>query len=296
MKRKMLRLGLMLIVIGFCSSGALATTMGPPVAGLDAGQFSIGLDYSTNDIGVDIDGKETSLYGMKIYLGDEKTADKEVTEGPEKFKLSDEIDSDMVFANLGYGVSDKLEVFLRLGAADIDMIDMDGGDDFAYGFGAKATFYEEGKVKLGALFQMTWASADGDLDAEDVHIRDEKEGIDEVLEDVPGTWDIDYYQLKFAVGPTYELTEGCSIYGGPFYHLVSGDLERKYSYVDTYDAGVFSVEERYSQKMSGDIEESSSFGVYIGAQVDLAANLPIAVEYQLTGDTDVIGASLVYRF
>ena len=296
MKRKMLRLGLMLIVIGFCSSGALATTMGPPVAGLDAGQFSIGLDYSTNDIGVDIDGKETSLYGMKIYLGDEKTADKEVTEGPEKFKLSDEIDSDMVFANLGYGVSDKLEVFLRLGVADIDMIDMDGGDDFAYGFGAKATFYEEGKVKLGALFQMTWASADGDLDAEDVHIRDEKEGIDEVLEDVPGTWDIDYYQLKFAVGPTYELTEGCSIYGGPFYHLVSGDLERKYSYVDTYDAGVFSVEERYSQKMSGDIEESSSFGVYIGAQVDLAANLPIAVEYQLTGDTDVIGASLVYRF
>jgi len=296
MKRKMLRLGLMLIVIGFCSSGALATTMGPPVACLDAGQFSIGLDYSTNDIGVDIDGKETSLYGMKIYLGDEKTADKEVTEGPEKFKLSDEIDSDMVFANLGYGVSDKLEVFLRLGAADIDMIDMDGGDDFAYGFGAKATFYEEGKVKLGALFQMTWASADGDLDAEDVHIRDEKEGIDEVLEDVPGTWDIDYYQLKFAVGPTYELTEGCSIYGGPFYHLVSGDLERKYSYVDTYDAGVFSVEERYSQKMSGDIEESSSFGVYIGAQVDLAANLPIAVEYQLTGDTDVIGASLVYRF
>src|SRR4030042_5305900 len=292
----MLRLGLMLIVIGFCSAGALATTMGPPAAGLDAGQFSIGLDYSTNDIGVDIDGKETSLYGMKIYLGDEKTADQEVTEGPEKFKLSDEIGSDIVFANLGYGVSDKLEVFLRLGAADIDMVDMDGGDDFAYGFGAKATFYEEGKVKLGALFQMTWASADGDLDAEDVHIRDEKEGIDEVLEDVPGTWDIDYYQLKVAVGPTYELTEGCSIYGGPFYHLVSGDLERKYSYVDTYDAGVFSVEERYSQKMSGDIEESSSFGVYIGAQVDLAANLPIAVEYQLTGDTDVIGASLVYRF
>ena len=296
MEKRMFWLGFVLMVIGLCCSGAFATTMGPPVAGLEAGQFSIGLDYSTNDIGVDIDGKETSLFGFKIYLDDKKTDDKKVSEGPEKIKFSDGIDSDMIFAKLGSGVFKKLEVFLRLGGADFDMIDMGGGNEFAYGFGAKATFYQEGNLKLGALFQMTWASADGDLDAVDVRIRDEEKGIDEVVEDVPGTWDIDYYQLKFAVGPTYELTEGCLIYGGPFYHLVSGDLEREYSYIDTYDVGSYSIEKSYFRKTSGDIEESSSFGAYIGAQVDLARNIPLCVEYQFTGDTDVIGASLVYRF
>lgn len=296
MEKRMLWLVLVLMVIGLCGSGAFATTMGPPVAGLDMGQFSIGLDYSDNDIGVDLDGEGTSVYRTKRYLDGDKFDDEKVSGGPEKFKFSNGIDSDMVFANLGYGVSDKLEVFLRLGVADFDMMDMDSGDEFAYGFGAKATFYEEGNLKIGALFQMTWAEADGGLDAKDVHIDDDEKGIDQDLEDVSGTWDIDYYQLKFAVGPTYKLAEGCSIYGGPFYHMVSGDFEREYSYLDTYDVGPFSVEDSYSLEMSGDIEESSSFGVYIGAQVDLTPRLPVTVEYQFTSDTDVIGASLVYRF
>ena len=56
MEKKMLWLGLMLMVVGLCSSGALATTMGPPAAGLDAGQFGVGLGYSTSDI--DIETKE----------------------------------------------------------------------------------------------------------------------------------------------------------------------------------------------------------------------------------------------
>ena len=184
MEKRMLWLVLVLMAIGLCGSGAFATTMGPPVAGLETGQFSIGLDYSNNDIGVDLDGKGTSLFRTKRYLNGDKFDDVKVSDGPEKFKFSNGIDSDMVFANLGYGVSDKLEVFLRLGVADFDMIDMDSGDEFAYGFGAKATFYEEGNLKIGALFQMTWAEADGGLDAKDVHIYDNEKGIDEDLEDV----------------------------------------------------------------------------------------------------------------
>ena len=51
-----------------------------------------------------------------------------------------------------------------------------------------------------------------------------------------------------------------------------------------------------SVKTSGDMDEQSSFGGYIGAQIDITENLPLAVEYQFTGDADILGLSLVYRF
>jgi len=287
------------MVVGLCGSGALATTMGPPVADLKAGQFIIGFDYSNNDIGADINAEETSLYSLDVYTDDKKVDDIEISEGPEKLKLSEEIDIDMRFVKLGYGVCDILEVFLRLGTADFEVIDMRGFSKFSYGFGAKATFYEEGNLKLGALFQMTWAEADGDFLARDVRVRDEEENFDVEefsVGDVPVTWEADYYELKFAIGPTYELTEVFSIYGGPFYHVVSGNLEREYNRIDSYDSGPFSNEQRYFRKTSGDIEESSSFGGYIGAQIDIDERLPLYVEYQFTGDADVLGISLVCKF
>ncbi|MGB2866614.1 MAG: hypothetical protein WBC05_25005, partial [Sedimentisphaerales bacterium] len=60
MEKKMLWLGLMLMVVGLCSSGALASTLGPPAAGLDAGQFSIGLEASSSNTAVL--GRETWVY------------------------------------------------------------------------------------------------------------------------------------------------------------------------------------------------------------------------------------------
>lgn len=305
MERKMLWLGLMLMVIGLCISGALATTMGPPAAGLEAGKFGVGLDYSTSEIGIDVVGKRTSLTLQKVYLNDVRITDldEEFQGDLEKFKFKEEFESDMIFANLGYGASDKLEVFLRLGMADFDANDMDGGNEFAYGFGAKATFYEEGNLKLGALFQVTWAEADGDFHGEKRIVKkDEFYDIDfDETIDTTSTWEIDYYQLKFAVGPTYRLTEAFSIYGGPFYHLVSGDYEMERSgekiEVDKLSVPNTTITDTdYSEAGSGDIEEQSSFGAYIGVRIDLARNLPLCMEYQFTSDADVFGASLVYRF
>ena len=292
------------MVVGLCGSGAFATIMGPPVADLKAGQFIVGFDYSNNDIGADINAEKASLYSLEVYNDDGKRVDDiEISEGPEKLKLSEEIDIDMRFVKLGYGVCDKLEVFLRLGTADFEVIDMRDFSKFSYGFGAKATFYEEGNLKLGALFQMTWAEADGEFLARDVRVRDEEENFDVEefpVGDVPVTWEADYYQLKFAVGPTYELSEVFSIYGGPFYHLISGNLEREYNRIDLYDSisneQRYFLEQRYFRETSGDIEESSSFGGYVGAQIDIDERLPLYVEYQFTGDADVLGISLVCRF
>ena len=297
----MLWLGLMLMVVGLCSSGALATTMGPPAAGLDAGQFGVGLGYSTSDIDIETKGKAVEQWKLVEVEDDGSTITTTTTTfAPEggKFKLKNEIESDMIFANLGYGISDKLEVFLRLGMADETNID--SGNEFAYGLGAKATFYGEGDLKLGALFQMSWSSIDGDTDGEQERFVYGPWLPYVETVNTTDNWEVDYYQLKFAVGPTYKLMEAFLIYGGPFYHLMRGefDIERSGETIDVYTiAGTtYTDTVTYSEKASGDIEEQSSFGAYIGVQVDLAENLPLCVEYQLTGDADILGASLVYRF
>ena len=203
--------------------------------------------------------------------------------------MKEDIESNMVFANIGYGVSDKLEIFLRLGSSDAD-IDItggswDGGSDFAYGLGAKATFYEAGDLELGGLLQMTWASADGDLTV----MIDEVAGVPLAgLTEFSGDGEFEWDEIKIAFGPSYKLTESVSIYGGPFYHLISGDfdLEAQYAASD----GSARVEQL------GDFDEESNFGFYIGGQIDFSENFPFYIEWQSTGDADVVGLSIAYRF
>lgn len=124
-------------------------------------------------------------------------------------------------------------------------------------------------------------------------IKDPDDGDNYV--DFPLPFDIDYYQLKFAVGPTYKLMESLSVYGGPFYHMMSGNLDgdATFSQLTTSQDMVLS---NVSDNVSVDIEASSSFGGYIGAQIDLAENIPLCIEYQFTGDATVLGASLAYKF
>jgi hypothetical protein len=277
MEKRMLWLGIVVVVVGLFSSGALATTMGPPVAGLEAGKFGVGIDYSNNDWTLDMDGDLTAsgelvLGGVVVDSGEES----------ESIKDSVDFDSDMFFANLGYGVTDKVEVFARLGMADLGAEGFDSSQKFAWGLGAKATFYEEAELKLGALVQMTWGTADDDI----------TESLFDEFDVVMPT-DIDWYELKLAVGPSYKLAEGVSIYGGPFYHMISGDIDADAS--GEKDLGAVGIV-NYTASMSADLEEASNFGGYIGAQADLAENLPLYVEYQFTGDANVFGAGLVYKF
>ena len=280
MEKRMLWLGIVVMVVGLCSSGAFATTMGPPVAGLDAGQFSVGIDYSNSDVGVDADGK------MKLHA--ESTLLPVPVSQSGDVKFEEDFESDMIFANIGYGASDNLEVFARLGMADLGADGYSSSQEFAWGLGAKATFYEDAALKLGALLQITLGSASDDAT---IIVDDPLDPDEEVDVDMP--MDIDWYEIKIAVGPTYELTEGVSVYGGPFYHMYRGDLEAKDSGEEDLGGGDTL---NWSVKMTADLEEQSAFGGYVGAQIDLAENIPLCVEYQFTGDSNVFGAGLVYRF
>jgi hypothetical protein len=92
-------------------------------------------------------------------------------------------------------------------------------------------------------------------------------------------------EVQFAIGATYTAPNGTSIYGGPFLHFVDGEIE------DTF------IRARgYTPEYKWDIDESSTFGGYLGTQLYLSENSFLNVEYQRTGGADAFGLSYLCRF
>jgi len=215
------------IMVLMCSQAFGLTLMGPPKAELEQGQKSVGFNLSFSEMDLKVDS----------------------------FTL-DDVESFSYLVNLGYGVSDDWDFFVRLGLTDIEQDDFDGDAEFAYGFGTKATFSQQDSMTLGGLFQILWSEAD-----------------DTIL----GTQtDVEYYEIQIAVGPTFDY-DGLSIYGGPFLHFVDGDF-------------------KVSGLGSADIEQESEFGGFVGVQFDLVENASCCVEYQITGDAQAVCAGIVWGF
>jgi len=228
----------MFLVFVFCSVPSFGLSfMGPPKAGLGQGQYRIGLDYSNSEMDL-----EFSASGVPSETL--------------------EVETDMLFINLGYGLVETWEGFVRLGVASIEIDEFDGGDEFAYGFGTKATFIEQDAVSWGGLFQIDWFEGDDSINGIDV--------------------DIDFYEIQIAVGPTYEA-ENIRIYGGPFLHLVDGDGK---------------IEAVISFPISGyfDVEQESEFGGYVGTQIDIAENSCVNIEARFIGDAWIITGGIGWGF
>lgn len=232
-----------LLVFAFCVPTFGLSPMGPPKAGLEKGQYSVGLNISHSEMDLEVSG-----YGES---------------------WTEDVETNMLFANIGYGLAEKCEGFVRLGIATVEAEDFDGDGEFAYGFGAKLTFTEKDGVSWGGIFQIGWF-----------------EGEDTVTGFIPGIGvvtadqDIDAYEIQIAVGPTYEA-ENVRIYGGPFLHILDGD----------YDADISGI-----GSFSFDIEQESVFGGYVGAQFDVAENSCANIEVQFTGDAWAISGGIGFGF
>ena len=207
--------------------------MGPPRASLNQGQSSAALDYSYSEMDLEFSGFGTTA--------------------------TEEVETNMLFANLGYGITEQCEGFARLGVATIEVEDFDSGSEFAYGLGTKLTLAEQDAVTWGALFQIGWFEGDDSIAGVDV--------------------EIDAYEIQIAAGLTYEA-ENMRIYGGPFLHFVDGDGNA----------------EILGYSGSFDVEQESVFGGYIGAQMDTAKNSFLNVEAQFTGDAWALGFGIGGRF
>jgi len=260
-----------MLMVGGSAAFAL-DPMGPPTAGLRQGQLKEGIEYSYGTMDLKLN-EGTWIEHLDGVFYDAGNADSLTLKN---FKTN------KAYFNLGYGIIDGLDAFLRLGGTTAtfgdsiweDAEEFDNHADFTVGCGIKATFYEDDKLKLGGLFQASWAEFDGRLSAAHWAAADLVE--------------MSIAEIQVAVGPTYKLADNISIYGGPFFHFVVGDLDDEFN-----EASGGSL---LTSKYSWDLDESSNFGGYIGAQVDIAENFSFNIEYQHTAAADALSAGLIWRF
>jgi len=255
MKKMAVVLGLIVAMMSVNAFGV--GFIGTPTAELDQGQWNVGFNYTY----------------MSMDLAKTK-----MTEGPDSLKL--EINDNNIqryYAAGGYGLTDAWEAYVQLGIADVKAQSKEEGEvseghnfdnDFAWGWGTRYTFYEQDNIRWGATLQMNWLDTSVDHKSADEKMQ------------------IDYstYDLLIAVGPTADM-DGWSLYGGPFFYMLDGDLDAKI----TPTVGD-------TTKSSGDLEEDSNFGGFVGAQISLKENCDLTTELSFTGDGWAIGAGVAWAF
>jgi opacity protein-like surface antigen len=255
--KKMLLLGVMLVVVCLCGSFALALSpMGPPAAGLEKGQFMVGVDYSYSQMDIKMNHGRSPGGGPSLTM--------------------DNLDQHYVLANLLYGIKNNWEVSFRLGGGAAQDKEEGNrsfktnsptpGNGYVIGFGTKATFVEEPDIKWGALFQVLWAHADGRAFAGGT----------------PWSANVELTEIQIALGPNYKLNEKASIYGGPFFHILDGRFTAKRR---TAAGG----------RICYDLDEGSVFGGYIGTEINATEKTVFRAEYQHTAAADTLGMSLLFK-
>ena len=268
---------LALIIVGPGSSSAFALDpMGPPTAGLEQGQFLAGLDYSYSKMDLELsDGTWVEYLDGVFDISGEATS----------FTLKD-FKATKTFVNFGYGFADMVEGFLRVGGTKgrfddsiwEDSEEFDSGNNLVVGGGLKATFFEQDGLRLGGLIQGSWAEYQGELDAP--HWAS------------PDFVELDLTEVQIAVGAAYTWEDRLSVYGGPFLHFVSGDLEDNVSEAITVGTAGSLLNSEYAWE----VDEDSVFGGYIGAQLKISEGCSVSVEYQKTAAADAFGASILWKF
>ena len=248
--------------------------IGPVGSELELNQFDFGIEYSHTKMDLDLyNGLYTDYFNGSWYDSGEAL---DIT-------LKD-LKINRTYARFGYGFMDNAEVFLRLGGLTAkfgdsiweDSEEFDSGTELAAGAGLKITFFKEDNLKLGGLFQFSTASFDGQLKAPHWESSD--------------FVDIDMTEVQLALGASCKCNDQLTIYGGPFLHFVNGDISDNMTASSSTDPGIFNSE------FTWDIEERSSFGGYIGAQLNLSEQSAFNIEYQQTADAQAFGMSLIFKF
>jgi hypothetical protein len=198
-----------------------------------------------------------------------------------------------LYGNIGYGINEDWEIFFRLGGMNTEFKgnffpttssgnnEYNGDTGTAIGFGTKATFYNQDKLKLGGLFQMSWASSRATLY--------NTSGATSIKESI----EMKIMEMQIAAGANYQLTDKIAIYGGPFWHFVNMGNGNFHGRRTSYDV---SQDERTVSTAHYDIDDLRNFGGYIGMQFEIADNTFYYIEYQYTPAAEALAMSLNWRF
>lgn len=261
-----IKMAMVVVLLALLTSTVFAVgNIGPTTAGLKKGQWSIGADYAYSDIDLD-----TSSMKWKDPEGS----------GKMPFTFED-VKTNFYYATLGYGLTDNLEVFGRLGIADIkgegiwpafsSEMGLNFDNDIVWGYGIRYTFHQKEKVSWGVTAQMNWIDTS-------LGFRDD------VVEE-GDTIDLSGYDLLVSVGPTIDM-RGWTLYGGPFFYMVNEDFD-----VDDHDLGAGTLWEG-----SADVEEDGSFGGHIGAAIPLGKNTDMTFEVASISGGWSAGTGLTIKF
>jgi hypothetical protein len=278
MEKRIALFAVAFMIVGISGSAVLALSpMGPPKALLGQDQWSLGIEYANETM------------DLESFGTDKNIDDGFITTRKGKHNIND-LKSNIVLGRVSYGISDNWDAFLRLGVADaqgdieqtftnappFEYRGFDGSYGFAWGFGTKVTIWEDEDVSWGGLLQMTWVEP-GDSS---ISLNGDS--------NYSGNAEIKFCEVQLAIGPTWQMDDNLSIYGGPFLHFVNGDLDFS---GETLDLG-----DRIGMEASGDIEEKSQFGGYIGASLDAKERTSFFLECQFTGDAWGIGIGAARKF
>jgi len=264
------------ITILICLSDSFAfgiAPIGQPSSNLRKGWWSVGADYSTSEIDLDI--KETTT---NSFISNSSFKDENI---------------DLFLGKVSYGVKNYWEVFAGLGVAKAegfssvttsqwgdsaftrtDVLTIDAEKGYAAQIGTKLTLYERKLIKAGVTCQFTYLGMSNTLN--NLTYKD-------IQLDTTNKVDIDsdLMILQIAPGLSYEFLFGFSIYGGPVYQWINGTVET------SMKSGPFKGKE--------DIKESS-FGGFVGLHADVDIFTSLNVEYQMTGNSNTIGLNLMTKF
>jgi len=228
------------LTILFLSSASYALDpLGPPKAVLNQGQWSPSLEYAYSEMRVELDNDTPA---GTVFQG-----------------KSTDVRASKAYANLRYGLWGNVDLFGRAGLASFEApeLSQDGDADFAWGVGAAATLRDTEKLDWGALIQYGRGKSET------------RTGFP-----IPGESEIEAWSLQVAGGPTYQLCDEMAVFGGLFYNLFDGELER--------DEPAFEA----------DLEEENPFGVFAGLDWALKENAHLAFEVQYAGSTYAVAAGL----
>ena len=255
--------------------------IGPPKALYGLNRWGVGIEYGNQTMELDAVGTVSEIIVDPL----------DVLPSVKHKHLIENLKSNILMVRAGYGLNDNWDAFVCLGLADAkgdiehvfpdnstphEYKGFDGSFGFGWGVGTRATFWQDDVLSWGGLLQITWLKPD----KSNINLSNDSA--------FSGDAEIDFQEVQIAVGPTWRVNDNISIYGGPFAHFVDGDFDISGR---TVDMGT-----EILMETTGDIEEKSQFGGYVGTHLDMDENTSCYIECQLTKDAWGIGIGAARRF
>ncbi len=254
-----------ILTIGFMTLSTQAFALdllGPPGASVKKGQCNFGVEYVHGESDVDVEG----VFGLTDTI-------------------IDDVEMNKIYGLISCGPTENCELFVRLGAVDVEVdrgSNTDnlgyyiGGSDFnfAIGGGTKVTMVKSDNIQWGLIAQLSYADIT-DFD-----------GASGTILGSPASLSAEAEVLEFqvALGPTVDLTDNTSIYGGALFHFLDGEADLK----GTLGGA--------SATATSDLKQDSVLGGYLGLGFQIADNSSLNIEYQFTGDSYFLGVGMVFKF